>query len=218
MSNGQNAAHKIEDGNIYENQPKKLDVKDRGLPDAPNGLSTSEKRDEVGPALADQTAKADGQNGGDVARDKPRTRNEILEEIRVALQKDRESGEMRGCRAGKSVELRIVGDDISYYACVQKCFAHWNKVNVRDLDFKSTKVSQPYDDPTLAAVEIPCLPKSGVGSFGLCTETSEGTFATAECTKTNVKHDFQQSFVMVVHVESVDSLLRLWKSFGLTPP
>jgi pimeloyl-ACP methyl ester carboxylesterase len=226
----------LEDGNIYENQPNKLEVKDpgttftnntvrnmdasisngaradnnllegkpgtavgptvnegkgadlaaikaaqtrnqypEGFPDAPNAQSTSERRDAVGPALADQTAKADGPNGGDVARDRPLTRNEILAQIKVALQKDRESDEMRGCQAGKSVELRTVGNDISYYVCVQQCFARWNTASLKDLDFGGFKISQPYDDPRLALVEIPCLQKGSGASAAFCTKISEGT-------------------------------------------
>lgn len=114
-----------------------------------------------------------------------------------------------------SVLVHNIRPAISYYVCIRQCFARWSTANLKDLDFGSVRVSQPYDDPKLALVEIPCLQK---GSLAFCTKTSEGTFATAECIKRKLKDDFLQSFVMVVHVENADSLFRLWKSFALTPP
>jgi hypothetical protein len=107
----------------------------------------------------------------------------------------------------------MVGNDISYYVCIQKCFAVWKSVNPKDLEFGGVRVSQPSDDPELAIVEIPCSQTT------LCTKNSQGTFPTSSgCLKKNVKVDLQQGFAMAVHPENVDAILKLWKEFARTGP
>lgn len=142
--------------------------------------------------------------------------DEILEEIRAVLEKDRESDEMQGCPTGTSVELRMVGNDISYYLCIKQCFAAWRKVNLKDLDFGDVKVSQPFDDHRLAVVEIPCLHPGTVA--GLCLTEEVGTFPSKECIKKNLKTNYYQSFRMTIHANNVDSLVRLWKEFAQVGP
>lgn len=139
------------------------------------------------------------------------TSDEILEEIKAVLEKDRESEEMQGCPAGTSVELRIVGNDISYYLCTRQCFAAWRKVNLKDLDFVNVKVSQPFDDHRLALVEIPCHPHTWKGP---CLTEEVGTFPSKECVKKKLKTNYYKSLGMTVHADNADSLARLWKEFG----
>lgn len=140
------------------------------------------------------------------------TSAEILEEIRGVLEKDRESEEMQGCPAGTSVELHMVGNDISFYRCTKQCFAAWKKVNPKNLDFGDVKVIQPFDDHKLAVVAIPCLHPDTVEGFCLTEEV--GTFPSKECVKKKLKTDYYQSFGMTVHTDNVDSLLKLWKEFS----
>lgn len=140
------------------------------------------------------------------------TSDDILEEIRAVLEKDRELDEMQGCPAGSSVELRMVGNDISYYLCTRPYFAAWRKVNLKDLDFGDLKVSQPFDNHKLAVVDIPCLHPGTVA--GLCLTEEVGTFPSKECIKKKLKTDYYQSFWVTVHTDNVDSLVRLWKEFS----
>jgi hypothetical protein len=144
------------------------------------------------------------------------TPNGILEEIRTVLEKDRESEDMQGCPAGTSVELRMVGPNISYNLCVKQCFAEWKTVNPKSLDFGDLKVSQPFDDHRLAAVEIPCLHPDTLA--GLCVKGEAGTFPANGCVKKKLKTDFYQSFWMTVHTDTVDPLVRLWKEFAQVGP
>jgi len=185
-------------------------------PTAESPINLDEK---VGLAVATQTDQkieppaASTLTSGPATHARSQTRNDILEEIKGALQKDRESGELRGCQAGKSVVLRAIGDDISYYVCVQQCFAVWKTVSRKNLDFDSVKITQPFQDPTMALVEIPCAKRE------LCTKDSQGTFpASTGCVKKKVKEDFLPTFDMVVHVENADAIRTLWKAFAAAGP
>jgi hypothetical protein len=191
-----------------------------GNPKAESVGKLNEKREPAGPATASQNKenielpqRANSLNSRSESPVRAETSNGILEEIRAVLEKDRESEEMRGCPTGQSVGLRMVGNDISYYVCIQKCFAVWKSVNPKDLEFGGVRVSQPSDDPELAIVEIPCSQTT------LCTKNSQGTFPTSSgCLKKNVKVDLQQGFAMAVHPENVDAILKLWKEFARTGP
>jgi hypothetical protein len=142
--------------------------------------------------------------------------DEILEEIRGVLEKDRDSGEMDGCSAGKSIELRRVGESISYYACVKRCFASWKTANVKRLDFGGIKISSIDAQPTLAMVRIPCLPPTPTTTdYGLCVMDQMGTFPTPSgCYQKKVKTDWYYNLDFVVHVENSDEVEKLWKKFG----
>jgi hypothetical protein len=140
----------------------------------------------------------------------------ILEEISSLLEKDRELVEMDGCPAGKSTELRRVGEHISYYLCVKQCFSDWKTVNPKNLDFGSLYVSQPDGKPTLALIEIPCLPQK---EYGLCVTDQAGTFTSSTgCLKQKVKTDYYGRLEFVIHVENVDGLVKLWKEFARVNP
>ncbi len=140
----------------------------------------------------------------------PRTSNEVLDELRGVLTKDRELAHLRGCPAGKTVELRRVADNISYYVCVQQCFATWQSVSPKNLDFGGVSVIQPRGKPNLAIVKIPCL------QVGLCLRYQEGTFPDSSpgCYKAKISEDDRQSLNMIVHTENLESVLKLWKEFA----
>ena len=145
------------------------------------------------------------------------TSDDILEDIRSVLEKDRDSENLDGCPAGKSIALRRVGEDISYYVCSKQCFASWTIVNPKRLDFSRIQVSHPDSEPTLAAIEIPCLPATATTTqdYGLCITNQSGTFTTSRgCYKNKVKTEYSDHLYIVVHVENVDSIVRLWKKFS----
>lgn len=142
------------------------------------------------------------------------TSDDILEEIRAVLEKDRELGELAGCPAGTSVDLRRVGKDVSYNLCVKQCLAAWKTVNPKSLDFSSVQVSQPHGEPNLAIIYIPCSQSSR-----FCVTDQEGTFTTtAVCRKRKVKDDLRDGLAIGVHAENVDSVVRLWKEFAQWKP
>ena len=204
----------------------------RGAIDAPNGEPVTRSRvtahyeaklyenlGPVGSTITGQAAQTNEQpkptesNGKSMSPVPAETADEILEKIRGVLEKDRESGDLQGCPAGKGVELRRVGDDISYYVCVKQCFAEWKTFRPKNLDFQGVRVSQPYGEPDLAIIEIPCLEAA---QWGLCVFDEQGTFpaSTACLNKKKVKDDYRKSFAMVVHAENVDSVVSLWKEYA----
>jgi len=182
-------------------------------------VGQSVKREPTGSATADQSTenieqpKAAGLIGKDVSPTTPETPDGILEKIREVLEKDLELGDLQGCPAGKSVEVRRVGDDISYYACAKECFASWQTVNPRKLDFRSVKVTQPFDNPNFALIEIPC------SKADYCTTYKSGTFPGSKgCVNKKVKTDYYPRLAIVVHVENVDSVVKFWKEFARVGP
>lgn len=148
------------------------------------------------------------------------TSDGILEEIKVVLEKDRELGDLAGCPAGTSVDLRRVGEDISFYRCFKQCLASWKTVNPKRLDFSGIEVSHPDGEPTLAMVAVPCLPMTAATQdYGLCVKTQYGTFTTtSDCQKKKIKTDYVNHLYISVHVENVDSVVRLWKEFAQGKP
>jgi hypothetical protein len=163
-----------------------------------------------------QAMQSNSKPGSNLSPVRAKTSDEILGEIRAVLEKDRELRELAGCPTGTSVELRIVGNDISYYLCIKQCFAAWKTVNSKDLDFGDVKVSQPLDDRRLAVVEIPCLHPGMLA--GLCVRDEVGTFPSKGCLKKKLKTDFDPSLSMSVYAENVESLVRLWKGFAQVGP
>ncbi len=148
-----------------------------------------------------------------------KTSDEILEEIKTVLEKDRELGELAGCPAGTSVDLRRVGEDISYYRCFKQCLASWKTVNPARLDFSGIRVSHVDDEPTLAIVVVPCLLTAAIQDYGLCVTTQYGTFtATSGCQKKKIKTDYVDHLYLTIHVENVDSVVKLWKEFAQWKP
>jgi hypothetical protein len=152
------------------------------------------------------------------------TSDGILEEIRVVLEKDRELDDLAGCPAGTSVDLRRVGADISYNRCFKQCIGSWKVVNPTLLDFGGIEVSHPDGRPTLAIVEIPCVPITAATKdyYGLCVTNQYGTLPPwGDCQvkkKTKVKTDYVGRLYITVHIENVDSVVRLWKEFAQWKP
>lgn len=68
----------------------------------------------------------------------------------------------------------------------------------------------------MATVEVPCLPMTAATQdYGLCVKTQYGTFTTTStCHKKSIKTDYVAYLYIVVHVEHVDSVVRLWKEFS----
>jgi hypothetical protein len=141
----------------------------------------------------------------------PQTPSDLLRQIEEMLEKDRELSDLKGCPTADSVHLHIVGGKISYYKCIEICFASWVNVDPKGLDFGQTNVSQD-EDPDLASVGIPC--RAGL----YCARTIKGSVGPFSigtvCSKKKTSPDLSPYFVMDVHAKNADAIADLWKKFA----
>jgi len=141
----------------------------------------------------------------------PQTSKGLLRQIEELLEKDRELSELKSCPATGRVQLSIVGGKISYTTCIELCFASWVNVDPKRLDFEQINVSQD-EDPELATVSIPCAKE-----LDFCARISKGAvgpFSRGALCKKKKTSEVSRYFVMDVHAENADAIVKLWKDFA----
>lgn len=140
---------------------------------------------------------------------------ETVNQVRGVLTTDADSPDsLSSCPVGMRADLTLANGKLSYYQCNHTCFATWDTVDVRDLDFQKIYIQENPQYPNWSWVEIPCL-----GIKGKCISDLMGTVGngTKDCTK---RHFQEQNYTDELHLwlrsENAPKVLQFAKQ--LAPP